>query len=401
MRVLILTIGTRGDIEPYVGLAQALIKDSIPVTLVTNDIHKKRVQSQKIDFFSIDNDNSEDKNDSVAKLLENQGLSAVKKGISLMFDGMEKAHYKINKIVPDYDVVIGHGWFGELEADLHNKKFIRAGLNPSLARLTQNKLSNSLKNLIGAIFLKQLIFKPYNEFRTQFGGASISMDNFYAKPFLLPIPTLLTPVHDFEASVFQSDYWFPDYDSPILSEELDAFLHRNTKKLLVSFGSITWANNNLSSIAMQFVNAGRRFGFDTIWVGTEIKSPEIDRAANEGCFIQMEEYPFHFLLPKVDLIAHHCGLGTTCSTLRAGVPTIPVPHLVDQFDWAKRLYQMGIASKPIHIKNLNERAIINRLESALKKELYSEELLEIKKKMEKQVQKESVVNRIREIYKEN
>ncbi len=79
MKVLILSMGTRGDIEPYIGLAQAFIKESIPVTIATNKTHKKHVETQKIDFVSMDDDNSEDKNDSVAKLLEKQGLGAIKK----------------------------------------------------------------------------------------------------------------------------------------------------------------------------------------------------------------------------------------------------------------------------------------------------------------------------------
>lgn len=45
-------------------------------------------------------------------------------------------------------------------------------------------------------------------------------------------------------------------------------------------------------------------------------------------------------------------MGTTAEVLKAGVPSIPIPHVVDQFAWAKRIYSMGTASNPIPRKKL-------------------------------------------------
>lgn len=46
-------------------------------------------------------------------------------------------------------------------------------------------------------------------------------------------------------------------------------------------------------------------------------------------------------------MVHHAGAGTTGAGLRAGVPAVPVPVLVDQPFWADRLHHLGVAPHPL------------------------------------------------------
>ena len=39
--------------------------------------------------------------------------------------------------------------------------------------------------------------------------------------------------------------------------------------------------------------------------------------------------------------------GTTAAALRAGIPSVTVPHMTDQFLWARRLHELGVAPPPI------------------------------------------------------
>ena len=48
------------------------------------------------------------------------------------------------------------------------------------------------------------------------------------------------------------------------------------------------------------------------------------------------------LFPRCAAIVHHGGAGTTTNALRAGVPQVVVPHLVDQFYWGRRVRELGI-----------------------------------------------------------
>ena len=44
--------------------------------------------------------------------------------------------------------------------------------------------------------------------------------------------------------------------------------------------------------------------------------------------------PHAQVFPQCAAVVHHCGAGTTHTTLKAGVPSVPVPHVSDQFQWA-------------------------------------------------------------------
>ncbi len=60
-------------------------------------------------------------------------------------------------------------------------------------------------------------------------------------------------------------------------------------------------------------------------------------------------------------VVHHGGSGTTAFGLRAGVPTLIVPFLFDQFYWGKRVATLGVGPKPIPFRRLSAE----RLASAI------------------------------------
>jgi rhamnosyltransferase subunit B len=53
--------------------------------------------------------------------------------------------------------------------------------------------------------------------------------------------------------------------------------------------------------------------------------------------------PFSSLLPRLSLLIHHGGIGTSAQTLAAGIPQIVVPFAHDQFDNAARLRRLGVS----------------------------------------------------------
>ncbi len=46
-------------------------------------------------------------------------------------------------------------------------------------------------------------------------------------------------------------------------------------------------------------------------------------------------------------VVHHGGAGTTASGLRAGKPSVIVPHLGDQVFWGRRVADLGVGPAPI------------------------------------------------------
>ena len=75
--------------------------------------------------------------------------------------------------------------------------------------------------------------------------------------------------------------------------------------------------------------------------------------------------PHSWLFDQVSAIIHHGGFGTIAAALRAGVPGIVIPHVIDQFYWGQRVSELGVGPKFIsrgrlRVKNLRE-AIVQAL----------------------------------------
>ena len=67
--------------------------------------------------------------------------------------------------------------------------------------------------------------------------------------------------------------------------------------------------------------------------------------------------PHSFLFKQCLFVIHHCGFGTAAATMIYGIPSIPVPHVLDQMGFAMQLYEINVATKPLKSKDLSESSI--------------------------------------------
>jgi UDP:flavonoid glycosyltransferase YjiC (YdhE family) len=72
------------------------------------------------------------------------------------------------------------------------------------------------------------------------------------------------------------------------------------------------------------------------------------------------------LLPRVDLIVHHGGAGTTARALRSGVAQLVVPHIVDQFFHGRRVAELGLGPAPVPKAKLDAAVIAEALKNRFK-----------------------------------
>src|SRR5690606_24593097 len=78
-----------------------------------------------------------------------------------------------------------------------------------------------------------------------------------------------------------------------------------------------------------------------------------------------DKAPHWWLFPKMAAVVHHGGAGTTGAGLRAGVPSLLIPHMGDQPYWAHRLPRLGVSVKAIPRKHLNIDLLARRLSTLL------------------------------------
>lgn len=118
------------------------------------------------------------------------------------------------------------------------------------------------------------------------------------------------------------------------------FLEKYPKPLFISFGSMV--NSQPKKVGVDILRVCEKLGQPVVisssWGGIELPS-EIPSYA-----FHVNDVPYDFLLPNVCAIVHHGGSGTTHSALRCGIPQAIIPHIGDQFFWARQveLQQKGL-----------------------------------------------------------
>lgn len=74
----------------------------------------------------------------------------------------------------------------------------------------------------------------------------------------------------------------------------------------------------------------------------------------------------HALFPRMDLIVHHGGAGTTATALRSGVAQLIVPHIVDQFFHGRRIAELGLGPAPVPKAELSAAKVAQALKDRFK-----------------------------------
>jgi len=78
--------------------------------------------------------------------------------------------------------------------------------------------------------------------------------------------------------------------------------------------------------------------------------------------------PHDWLLERATAIVHHGGFGTTAAGLRAGIPAVIIPHIIDQFIWGQRVYDLSAGPKPVPRTKLTAENLRQALEQAFRDE---------------------------------
>jgi UDP:flavonoid glycosyltransferase YjiC (YdhE family) len=75
--------------------------------------------------------------------------------------------------------------------------------------------------------------------------------------------------------------------------------------------------------------------------------------------------PHKAVFPRCAAVVHHAGAGTTQTVLQSGVPSIPVPHVSDQFSFAEELERLGVACRGIPRRTLTAATLARRVQEVL------------------------------------
>src|SRR5262249_38206419 len=91
----------------------------------------------------------------------------------------------------------------------------------------------------------------------------------------------------------------------------------------------------------------------------------ISEFKTDARFFTVQRSPYQKVFPRCALAVHHGGSGTTQSALLAGLPSIIVAHLSDQFFWGCELERLGVAGRTLKRKGLKANQLAAEISRVL------------------------------------
>ena len=148
----------------------------------------------------------------------------------------------------------------------------------------------------------------------------------------------------------------PSHQHEALAADVEAFLSSGAPPVFMGFGSLMppSSSERLGEVVRIFKDAARQSGQRAI-IQADVDHP----STNDLLFVKRT--PHARVFPRCAAVVHHAGAGTTHTTLKAGVPSVPVPHVSDQFAWSDDLHRLGVAPKPLKRRKLTAETLAERI----------------------------------------
>jgi sterol 3beta-glucosyltransferase len=368
MRITIITIGSRGDVQLYVALGRGLQREGHSVLLATHAEFEPFVRSYGLNFALLEGNpravlesdtGREWQKSGTNPLLFLQHFRRIARPLiqQLTSDCLHACQdadlvlFSVLGFYPAFSVVEKlrvPACAAYLQPATPTRAFATYRLPPApgwllWGRGVYNKASYTLMEQL----YWQALREPINEARRSVLGlaprkhppkSSRQLRLYGYSKHALPAPT------DWHGhSSYVTGYWFlekhPDWQP---SSELLRFLAGGPPPVYVGFGSMN--NRDAKQVTETVLEAlkiaKQRAILVTGWGGLS------DIILPEDVF-KIESVPFDWLFPRVTTVVHHGGAGTTAEGLRAGIPSVVIPFFSDQPFWAQSVYELGVGPKPI------------------------------------------------------
>ena len=389
MRMLLLTIGTRGDVQPFVALGQRLKQQGHDVALCTSSSFSALVEEYGLEYRYLNNDFVElAQGDAGRKAMEEWGgltgrLRWMAEAARLFKPIFRKTLKEEWAVAQDAELIIYNpasvGGFHMAEAlgvpgimadalptwvptgSFPNFTFPDLGLGSWYNRLTYRLLPLMTGGMFGKIV---------NEWRTETlklpprsmtKGELVRSDS-QPVPILYSFSRhLVPPPADWPTQVHVTGCWLLDetrhWQPP---PALLKFLDTGPPPVFMGFGSMSGRDPARTTrlVLEALARAGQRGLLVTGWGGLETEN----LPAN---VFKVEQAPYDWLFPRMAALVHHGGAGTTAAGLQAGKPTVICPFVADQPFWGQCVATLGAGPPPIPHRKLTAANLAAAIQQAV------------------------------------
>lgn len=361
MNIVIFTMGTRGDVQPYIFLAEALNKAGHNTTIGTHPCWEQLVTNVKVAFVPIGPDINIEYEAAVIRGKTKNPMLSMLRTMQFVFRIIEQSSGDIYVNCKQKDlVIVSHSQMGATEAEALNIKTVNITLHTEMIPEVY-KPKTPLNRLFGALIDAQMV-KPYNKIRKLYHLPRVKKVDQIMSPTLdiIPLSRYVAEQNPYWEKKHQIvGYWFSQDDRFEPDEELLSFLRAGEKPIIVSLGAMAFESSQETEKLDIFVQAFQKTGMRAVIQGfdrtlADYRLPET--------MMRVGSIPHSWLFRQGYCVIHHCGFGTSAAAMLYGIPSIPVPHVLDQSAFADRLFKLGVSVKPIHASELSVERVTQAIE---------------------------------------
>ena len=173
-------------------------------------------------------------------------------------------------------------------------------------------------------------------------------------------PGIFPPDPEWSARIPSTGFLFLEPQDTALEPQLEAWLSEGEPPIYVGFGSMTGRGpERMQRVVVDAITAiGRRALVSRGWANLGGDLPPSWHVTGET--------PHALLFPRTACVVHHGGAGTTAAALRAGTPQVLVPLILDQYHHAQRLFEDGLAPRPVAMERIDAPRLARAIREAMR-----------------------------------
>ncbi len=379
MKITILAIGSEGDVRYLLALGKGLLAEGYKINFASHHFVEARVREQKFEFSLIQANPGE---------VLNSGAGQIAMAHGRVLDFMRSLQPLVFQAGTDSwaacqgtDAIIYSPLAWLFGADIGDKLGVpniaafAQPVEPTRAFpswiVTQKQLGETLNRLTYMV-THALMWWPVRTVVNQWRREQLNLpphglDWHHAyhqrpNPVLYAFsPQVVSRPADWGDHIFITGYWFFDegaaWQPPA---DLANFLAAGSPPVYIGFSSIIDRNpqetTTLILKALEIANV--RGLVATGWGG-------ISKQDMPATVFNLNYVPHDWLFPRMAAAVHHGGAGTTGAALRAGIPSVIIPHMNDQPYWGKRAADLGAGPLPIQRKQLTAERLAAAISQAV------------------------------------
>ncbi len=400
MKIVLVTFGSRGDVQPMLALSLALQSEGHDVLLAAPPEKGEWAQQLGCPFQAF--------GDNITAFIDSmEDAHSIRSAIRFVWY-LRKILISQFEILPEIiagaDLVVGASLVGALSsvAESMGIRYRYVAFTPLLLRSSHhpfiafkhqgfpayyNRMTWRIARILDHLNLTSLL----NKGRRQLGLCPVKdvWETMLGPHVIVASDKAVSEVApDVVPTVTQTGYLHLDQGEADL-EELDRFLDAGSPPVYAGFGSMPKKDQdkNIPIIVEAARSAGRRAIIAKFW-----EEPSRFSGSDDVFFIS--KYPHLKLFPRMAGVIHHGGAGTVAASAISGVPQIVVPHILDQYYWGNQVYRSNLGPKPIWRSRLTSQKLATAIEECLSNEFIRQKAADVSKTIDRN---ESLNRAVREV----